>query len=73
MSKFLTDNGALYRTGRTILQGVIGVVVANADLIAGEYFFDPAQRAMVVAFVMAVLSPIMSVLGGSGDDEPEVA
>lgn len=74
MSKFLTENSTSYRLGRTIFQGIIGVIIANADIIVGMYVLDPTQRAMVVAFVMAVLSPIMSVLGGNGDDdEPEVA
>ena len=48
---------------RTIVQGVLGVVVANLDLIVGACVLDPSQRALVVALVMAVLSPIMAQLG----------
>lgn len=63
MNTFLTSNEAKYRLARTILQGIIGIVIANIDLIAGQVIFDPAQRAVVVALVMAILSPIMAALG----------
>ena len=64
MGKFLKSNSWQYRLLRTILQGVIGVVIANVDLIVGYCVLDPSQRALVVALVMAVLSPIMAMLGG---------
>lgn len=65
MSEFLTSNETKYRLLRTILQGVIGVIVANLDLILGYVVFDPSARALIVALVMAVLSPIMAELGKS--------
>lgn len=65
MNTFLTSNEAKYRLARTILQGIIGIVIANIDLIMGNVILDPAQRAVVVALVMAVLSPIMAALGQS--------
>ena len=63
MNTFLTSNEAKYRLARTILQGIIGIVIANIDLIMGQVILDPAQRAVVVALVMAVLSPIMAAIG----------
>lgn len=63
MNTFLTSNEWQYRLLRTIVQGVLGVVVANLDLIVGACVLDPSQRALVVALVMAVLSPIMAQLG----------
>ena len=69
MDKFLTSNDWKYRLARTILQGVIGVLVANIDVIVGGYVFDPAQRAVIVALVMAVLSPIMAMLGGQDEEQ----
>ena len=63
MNTFLTSNDWQYRLLRTIVQGILGVVVANIDLIVGAAILDPAQRALVVALVMAVLSPIMAQLG----------
>ena len=69
MNKFLTSNDWQYRLLRTIFQGVLGVIIANIDLIVGAAIFDPSQRALVVALVMAVLSPIMALLGSSGDTD----
>lgn len=63
MSTFLTSNEWQWRLARTILQGVIGVVVANVDMIVGFAVVDPSLRALVVAFVMAVLSPVMAEIG----------
>lgn len=63
MNTFLTSNEAKYRLARTILQGIIGIVIANIDLIMGQVILDPSQRAVVVALVMAILSPIMAALG----------
>ena len=70
MSKFLTSNAWQYRLLRTIFQGVLGVIIANADMIAGWVWFDPTQRALIVALVMAVLSPIMALLGGN--ESPDI-
>ncbi|MBQ9057924.1 MAG: hypothetical protein IJ125_01940 [Atopobiaceae bacterium] len=42
----------------------MGVVIANLDLIMGWCVMDPSVRALVVALLMAVLSPIMAALGG---------
>lgn len=63
MTKLLTGNEWNWRLLRTIAQGVIGVFVANVDLIVGFAVMGPTIRAFVVAFVMAVLSPVMAELG----------
>ena len=68
MEKFLAGNEWQWRLARTIVQGVLGVFIANIDLIIGFGVLDPTIRALVVAFVMAVLSPVMAALGG-GDEE----
>ena len=64
MRRFLQSNEWQYRLLRTILQGILGVLVANVDVLAGYAILDPAIRAIVVALVMAVLSPVMAMLGG---------
>lgn len=61
---FLSSNEWQYRLLRTIVQGVIGVVIANLDLIIGSFVIDPAWKGIVVALVMAVLSPVMAAIGG---------
>lgn len=68
MSEFLNSNEWQWRLARTIVQGVIGVLVANVDLIVGWCVVEPQVRGLVVALVMAILSPVMAELGGGGDD-----
>lgn len=64
MNEFLNSNEWQWRLARTVAQGVIGVLVANVDLIVGWCVLDPVVRGLVVALVMAVLSPVMAELGG---------
>lgn len=64
MNTFLTSNDTKYRLLRTILQGIIGVIIANLDLLIGYAAIPTELRPVIVAAVMAVLSPIMSELGG---------
>lgn len=71
MKKFLQSNETKYRLFRTILQGVIGVLIANADLLVSAWSFTPEVKAFIVALVMAILSPIMSELGNTEADEEE--
>ena len=63
MTDFLTSNEWQWRLIRTIAQGVLGVVVANVDLLVGVAVLEPSWRALVVALVMAVLSPLMAEIG----------
>lgn len=67
MNRFLTSNERQWRFMRTVVQGVLGVVVANVDLLMGVAVLDPTRRALCVAMVMAVLSPVIAELGKSGD------
>ena len=68
MNEFLASNEWYWRLARTIVQGVLGVVIANIDLILGWCVLDPSVRGLVVALVMAVLSPVMAALGGGDED-----
>ena len=67
MKEFLTSNEPRYRLARTIVQGIIGVLIANLDLLVGLTPIEPALRPVITGLVMAVLSPIMAMMGG----EPE--
>ena len=67
MREFLTSNEPRYRLARTIVQGLIGVLIANLDLLVGMAPIEPALRPVITGLVMAVLSPIMAMMGG----EPE--
>lgn len=73
MNDFLTSNEWYWRLGRTIVQGVLGVVVANIDLIVGACVMDPTQRAVCVAFCMAVLSPVMAEIGAHLPEDTNAA
>ena len=63
MNKFLTSNTPGMRLARTILQAIIGVIVSYADNIIGLFVISEEARPIIVALVMAVLSPIMAMLG----------
>lgn len=65
----LTSNKTRWRLARTILQGIIGVLIANLDMIIGFGGFTPEVKAIIVALTMAVLSPIMGVIAA---DDKEV-
>lgn len=64
MNILWSSNETKYRLIRTILQGIIGVIIANLDLIIGQVAIPTEMRPVIVALVMAILSPIMSELGG---------
>ena len=63
MKKFLSENTTLCRLGRTILQGVISVLIVNLDLLVGFVTIPPELKPVLTALLMAILSPIMSELG----------
>lgn len=70
MNLFLTSNEWQWHLLRTVVQGVLGVVVANVGLLMGVAVLDPTWRALCMAMVMAVLSPVMAELGkADGSDE----
>ena len=61
----------LYKLLRTIVQGVIGVIVANIDIIIGSFVFDMTTRTIIVGIVMAILAPIMALLGKEENNDSE--
>lgn len=74
MDTFLASNEWQWRLLRTVVQGVLGAIVANIDMLVGCAVLEPTWRAVVVALVMAVLSPVMAELGAAtagkeADDE----
>lgn len=71
MNRLFYNNGAKWRLLRTIIQGVIGVFVANLDLLVGSFSISPEYKPMIAAVVMAILSPIMAELGTSEMPEKE--
>lgn len=72
MKKFFNSNKTKDRLIRTILQGIIGVIIANLDLLVSGLTIPVEYKPMIVALVMAVLSPIMAELGKEKDKDEEL-
>lgn len=72
MNRLFINNGAKYRLLRTIIQGIIGVLIANLDVIIGTFHIATPWKAIIVALVMAILSPIMAAMGTTEMDKGEL-
>ena len=63
-NKFLSTNTSGMKVLRTIFQGIVGVIIANLDAIVGLQAWIPSEyKAITVAIIMAILSPIMAEIG----------
>ena len=71
MNRLFVRNDAKYRLLRTIIQGVLGVIIANLDLITGTFNIPVEYKPFIVALVMAICSPIMTALGTTEMPEKE--
>lgn len=71
MNRLFVRNDAKYRLLRTIIQGILGVFAAYLDVLLGYTIIPNELRPMVVALVMAVLSPIMKAMGKDNMPEKE--
>lgn len=60
---FLMSNDTMARLLRTIVQGIIGVLIANIDLLFTVWQINPTLKPLIAALVMCILSPIMKELG----------
>lgn len=70
MDKFLSSNETSMRLARTIVQGLLSVIVTFLpDIIAGTELIPATYKPMVVATCMAILSPIMAVFGDEDGED----
>lgn len=69
--KFFKSNEWQWRLLRTIVQGVIGFLIANIDLLIANLTLDANTKAIIVGVVMAILSPIMAEIGNKNTDIKE--
>lgn len=69
LDHFLNCNDASCRIARTIVQGVLAVIVANLDTIMGYVGLDASTKTILVALIMAVLTPIMAEIGKHVESE----
>ena len=66
---FFESNDTSARLLRTIVQGLIGVLVAYLSTIAPDC--PQIVSALLIPAVMAILSPIMGAIGGTLDKESQ--
>ena len=69
--KFFKSNEWQWRLLRTIVQGIIGFIIANIDLLFANLTLDANTKAIIVGAVMAILSPIMAEIGNKNTDIEE--
>lgn len=67
--KFLTSNEPLYRFLRTVIQGLLAAVILYLPEIVGHWQLGATEAALLTAVIMAVLSPLMGLVGGDGKEE----
>jgi len=67
--KFFKSNEWQWRLLRTIVQGIIGFLIANIDLLFANFSMDANTKAIVVGVTMAILSPIMAEIGNKNTEE----
>lgn len=67
--KFFKSNEWQWRLLRTIVQGIIGFLIANIDLLIANLTLDANTKAIIVGVVMAILSPIMAEIGNKNTEE----
>lgn len=72
MNRLFIRNDAKYRLLRTIIQGIIGVIIANLDYLIGATPMSPECKTFIVAFIMAILSPVMATLGTEEVEKEEL-
>lgn len=63
MTKFFSSNETIWRLSRTIVQAVLGVLIANVDKLISVIEIGEVWKPVIVALVMAILSPIMAEIG----------
>lgn len=63
MEWFLRSNSTWARLVRTIVQGILSVLISALPELVGQFKLDPVIQSAIVACLMAILSPIMAELG----------
>lgn len=60
MNEILTSNEWHWSLTRTIVQGILGIVVTDIDVLMGAAMLNATWRPICVALVTAAPSPIMA-------------
>ena len=59
---FLESNDLTARLLRTIVEGVLGFLVANVDVLFGGFQIPSEWKMIIMGVVVAVVSPILASL-----------
>lgn len=62
LNDFLTSNDTGMRLVRTIVQGLVSVLIVAVPLLMGGVIHDATWASIATAAIMCVLSPVMSML-----------
>ena len=69
LDDFLTSNDTGMRLVRTIVQGLVSVLIVAVPLALGGVIHDPTWASIATAAIMCVLSPVMSMLRTGSPEE----
>ena len=69
LNDFLTSNDTGMRLVRTIVQGLVSVLIVAVPLALGGIIKDATWASIATAAIMCVLSPVMSMLRTGNPEE----
>ena len=69
LNDFLTSNDTGMRLVRTIVQGLVSVLIVAVPLALGGIIQDATWASIATAAIMCVLSPVMSMLRTGNPEE----
>lgn len=62
LDEFLTSEKTEMRLARSIVQGVLSVLIVAVPLVLGGVIEDPTWASIATAAIMCVLSPLMAMM-----------
>lgn len=62
LDKFLHDDSTEMRLARSIVQGLVSVLIVAVPLVTGGVIKDATWASIATAAIMCVLSPVMAML-----------
>ena len=68
LDEFLTSEKTEMRLARSIVQGLLSVLIVAVPLVLGGVIEDPTWASIATAAIMCVLSPLMAMMR-TGDPE----
>lgn len=59
---FINSNSLKMRLLRTILEGILSIIVVSVPIIVGWWALTPEQASILTAILMAIFTPILALL-----------